>query len=572
MASPSAPAAPAVLRLPSARKRWWSLIAIAASVLVVGLDLTVLNLALPKLAADLHASNSDLQWISDAYSLVLAAVMLPAGLLGDRLGRKKVLLVSLVVFGASSAACAYSGTVGMLITFRAILGLGAAAIIPLALSIVPVLFTAKERPKALAVMMGATFVAYPLGPVLGGWLLDSFWWGSVFLINVPVVVLAIAAVTAWLPESGSSQRLRLDPGGIVASSLGLAGLTYGFIDAGENGWGSATALSTMIAGAVVLAGFLYWERLLTRKAGTGGTAEDSAAPAGAGDSGAGDSGAAAPRVPKGSGASARQPLVDLVLFRFAGFTWGTILTTLVSFVMFGMLFALPQYLQAVREYSALSCGLRLLPFIGGMIVGMIAAAYYQSAPDPDHGPRVSIKVLVTIGFLIMAAGVVIGTFTHLRTDYGFIAFWLVVGGMGLGLAMPTATNAALGALSKDHSSGGAAVISAFRQVGATIGVAILGTVLSAGYHSRLHLTGLPVEAARAVRSSVVGGMTVAQQAAASGQPGAGSLALMVQNAFVHGMGQMMWICAAIAVACALLALVFLPRRAAERRESVPQGS
>ena len=192
-------------------RKWWALIAIAASVLVVGLDLTALNLALPTIATDLHASASDLQWISDAYSLVLAAAMLPAGLLGDRLGRKKVLLVALVLFGASSAACAYASSTGELIAARAVLGIGAAAIFPLSLSVIPVLFAPEERQKAIAIMASATFISFlPIGPIVGGYLLDHFWWGSVFLINVPVVVLALIAVAVLLPESRSEQRPNVD--------------------------------------------------------------------------------------------------------------------------------------------------------------------------------------------------------------------------------------------------------------------------------------------------------------------------------------------------------------------------
>jgi MFS transporter, DHA2 family, multidrug resistance protein len=204
-------------------RRWWALIAIATCVLVVGLDLTVLNLALPTLASDLHASTSDLQWFASAYSLALAAALLPAGLLGDRLGRKKVMLAALAVFGASSAACAYAGSSGELIAARVFLGLGAAAILPLSLSILPVFFTEEERPRAIAVIMTATFVGYPVGPLLGGWLLDNFWWGSVFLINVPVVVLALAAVTVFMPESSSGRRGRLDVAGALVSSLGKGG-------------------------------------------------------------------------------------------------------------------------------------------------------------------------------------------------------------------------------------------------------------------------------------------------------------------------------------------------------------
>src|ERR1051326_7881536 len=230
--------------------KWWALIAIAASVLVVGLDLTVLNLALPTIATSRHASSSDLQWIADAYSLVLVAVMLPAGLLGDRLGRKRVMLIALVLFGASSAACAYAAGVGELIAGRAVLGIGAAAIFPLSLSVIPVLFAPEERQKAIALMASATFISFPIGPIVGGYLLDHFWWGSVFLINVPVVVLALVAVVFLLPESRSEQRLRLDGLGVLLSSTGLAGLTYGFIRAGQSGWTDALTLAAMAAGVV----------------------------------------------------------------------------------------------------------------------------------------------------------------------------------------------------------------------------------------------------------------------------------------------------------------------------------
>src|SRR6202161_1620933 len=241
-------------------RRWWALVAIAASVLVVGLDLTVLNLALPTIATDLHASTGDLQWFSAAYSLVLAAAMLPAGLLGDRLGRKKVLLVALVLFGASSAACAYATSTGELIAARAVLGIGAAAIFPLSLAVIPVLFAPEERQEGIALMASSTFISFPIGPIVGGYLLDHFWWGSVFLINVPVVVLALVAVAVLLPESRSAQRPSVDVLGVLASSAALAGLTYGFIRAGQDAWTDALALATVAAGAAVLAAFVAWER------------------------------------------------------------------------------------------------------------------------------------------------------------------------------------------------------------------------------------------------------------------------------------------------------------------------
>ncbi len=252
------------LQLPAAqgRRRWWALGALAISVLVVGLDLFVLSLALPTLAVDLHASTGDLQWFVDSYSLVLAAALLPAGLLGDRIGRKKLLIAALAIFGVASLACAYSSSTGELIAARAVLGLAAAVILPLALAVLPVMFLPEERPRAIAVVGGATFIGYPLGPILGGWLLDHYWWGSVFLINVPIVVLALAAVTFLMPESRGSGRFRIDVTGVVVSSAGLVALTYGVIRAGQDGWSNSIAAASMVAGAILLAAFVAWERLV----------------------------------------------------------------------------------------------------------------------------------------------------------------------------------------------------------------------------------------------------------------------------------------------------------------------
>src|SRR5262244_2933922 len=386
-------------------RRWWALIGLALAVLVMGLDLTVLNLALPTLAADLNASTSDLQWFVDAYTLVLAAVLLPAGLLGDRYGRKKVLLISLVLFGVASVACAYSGSAGALIAARALLGLGAAGILPLSMSVLPVLFTPEERPRAIAAVTGAVFVSYPVGPILGGWLLDNFWWGSVFLINVPVIALALIAVTLLMPESRSAHRPRLDLVGVAISSLGLISLTYGVIKAGQDGWSDAAALATMAGGVVILAAFVAWERRVSRRGG--------------------------------------QPLVQLTLFESAGFTWGTILSTLVSFALFGILFAMPLYFRDVRGLDSFGAGLRLLPMIGGMVVGMLAGSRLQSPPRAEGAtgaPRVGAKALVTSGFAVMAAALAVGAFTTISSGTGFGAAWFAVTGVGLGLAIPAAMN------------------------------------------------------------------------------------------------------------------------------------
>jgi MFS transporter, DHA2 family, multidrug resistance protein len=524
-------------------RRWWALGALALSVLVVGLDLFVLTLALPTLSADLHASSSDLQWFVDAYSLILAAALLPAGLLGDRLGRKKILASALAVFGVASLACAYAANAGELIAARAVLGLAAAAILPLALGVLPVLFTPAERPKAIAIVGGATFLGYPVGPVLGGWLLDHFWWGSVFLINVPVVVIATVAVLWLMPESRAARRPRFDVPGIVISSAGLTALTYGVIQAGQHGWSDATAVATMAAGAAALAAFAAWERAVGRRPGG-------------------------------------QPLVDLTLFRSRGFTWGTILSTMVSFALFGITFAMPQYFLDVRGLDSLGSGVRLLPLIGGLAAGLGAGQRLQSprrAADgrpqaqpggplgaPLGAPLVGAKALVGAGFAIMAAALAVGTATRAGSGTGFVSAWFAITGLGLGLALPTALNAALGALSAERSGSGSALITAMRQVGATIGVAVLGTVLNSVYQSRLDLPGLPAAADRAAHASVAGGLEVARAT--------GSLPLLhaVRAAFTGGLDVMLWVCAGIAAAAALLALAFLPRQEEPRETAGPE--
>jgi len=492
----------------SSTGKWWALGALALAGAVVGLDLTVLNLALPTLATKLHASSGELQWIVDAYSLVLAAMLLPAGLLGDRFGRKRLLVAALVLFGAASLVCAYSPSAAGLVAARTVLGLGAAFIIPLSFAVLPVLFTERERARALTVLIGMVMITYPVGPILGGWLLTHFWWGSVFLINVPVVVLALIAVVVFMPESRGAERPRLDGSGIVISSLGLVGVTYGAIEAGEKGWVSVTALLPLLAGLILLSVFVLWERRTIRRHG--------------------------------------QALLDLELFRSPSFSWGTILATAVSFAMFGLIFSMPQYFQGVDGADALGSGLRLLPLIGGLIVGGVLADRLARA--------VGAKLTVALGFAFMAAALMVGATTGMGTTYGFAAVWISALGVGLGFALPASMNAAIGQLSGERSGVGSAVIQAVRQVGGTIGVAILGSLMSSAYRSHVDVAGLPAAAAGAVRKGLFGGVAVAHQL------GFGALLDSVRRAFVHGMDVMLLVCGGLAVAGMVLALVFLPRR------------
>jgi DHA2 family multidrug resistance protein-like MFS transporter len=248
-------------------RKWWALGAVTLAVLAVGMDLTVLSVALPTLASTLKASESDLQWFSSGYALVLAAAMLPAGLLGDRYGRKKVMLSSLALFAIGSIACGFSRSPAEFIGARIILGLAGAGLVVMAVSALAVLFTDEERPKAVGIWAAANMIAFPIGPIFGGWLLTHYWWGWVFLLNVPVALLGFVAVSLLIPESSSSVRPGIDVAGIVSSSAGLVGLTYGFIEAGQHGWSTVGAVIPLVAGLALIVTFFYWERFLERRPG-----------------------------------------------------------------------------------------------------------------------------------------------------------------------------------------------------------------------------------------------------------------------------------------------------------------
>ena len=489
-------------------RRWWALGAVSLAVMTVGLDGTVLSVALPTLSGALHASESDLQWFSSGYLLVLAAAMLPAGLLGDRYGRKKVMLFALGMFGVGSAACAYSTSVVEFLAARLLVGLAGAGVIVMAITALTVLFSKEERPKAVGVWAAANFLALPIGPILGGWLLTNYWWGWVFLINVPVALIGMAAVAALVPESRASERPGMDPAGVAASAAGLVAVIYGLIKAGQDGWSNTGALLFMIAGVALLVGFFGWERRLSRRPGG-------------------------------------QPLLDPTLFRSASFTWGVILASVPILAMLGVLFTMPQYFQGVLGTNAMGSGLRLLPLIGGVVAGAVPA-------DRVAG-LVGAKVAVAAGFVLLAAGLFLGATTSVGSSGLFVAAWMAVAGAGLGVAMATATSAALGELTEEHSGVGSAVLQAVNKAGGPFGIAILGSVLTGGYLARLSLSGLPAPAAAAVRQSVFGGVAVAQKI------GSASLLTSVRTAFVHGMDMALLVSAGFALAGLVLTLLFLPQ-------------
>ncbi|RJE87451.1 DHA2 family efflux MFS transporter permease subunit [Paenibacillus sp. 1011MAR3C5] len=494
-------------------RRWWVLIGLAIGLLAVGLDMTILNLALPTLSTELQASSSDLQWFADAYMLVFAAALLPAGLLGDRLGRKKMLFIGLLLFGAASIVCAYAETSTTLIIGRAMLGLGAALLVPLSMSLIPILFAEEERSKAIGVWVMANAIGIPLGPIAGGWLLNHYHWSSVFWINIPFVVIAFVIIALLLKESHGENSVRTDYVGMLLSSLGLVGITYGLIEAGEGGWGNAEALLSIGAGVVLLAGFVWWIR------------------------------------------RCQAPLVDPGLFRSAVFTWGSVMATIISFIMFGLLFVLPQFFQGVQGTDAFGAGLRLLPLVGGLIIGSKAADAIQH--------KTGAWAAMACGFVLLGVSLAIGANMPISDGFGLTAVWITISGFGIGLVLPAAMDMALSSLTAERSGVGSALIMALRNIGGTIGVAVLGTVLSRSYRGTLDVNGLPEQAAEAVQRNVAAGAAIARQLDSL------PLLMQVQDAFVLGMSRLLWICGGIAAAGLLLAVLFL-RKVKERASAGQQ--
>jgi MFS transporter, DHA2 family, multidrug resistance protein len=482
-------------------RKWWALVPAVLAVLTVGLDATILSVALPTLGRSLDASTGQLQWFVAAYTLVFAAALVPGGMLGDRFGRKRMLIVSLLLFGAASIACALAPSAETFIAARALLGLGGAVMLPMVLASLPVLFDETERPRAIGAITAAAMLGYPIGPLLGGWMLTRFDWSWVFLINVPVVVLAVIAVIVLMPESRSSVRQRVDLVGVALSAGGLALLTYGIINAGDRSWSDGAALLEVLGGTLALAAFVLWERRI------------------------------------------EAPLVDLRLFRSRAFTWGASLSSVVSFVMFGLLFTVPLYFQVVRGVDAQGSGLRLLPLIAGMLLGGAFADRLVA--------RAGASTVAALGLALLAAGFVFGAMTTIGTGDAQALAWIALSGLGLGLVLPTTIDAALGAVPDESSGVSSAVLQAFRMVGGALGAAILGALINATYRGQLEQAVSP-GLARSARENAVAGVDAAS---ASHFP---QLLDAVRESFVSGMNVTLWVSAALIATGVVLAVAFRP--------------
>ncbi len=483
--------------------------AMCLSVLVVALDLTILNIALPAISVALHAGTGDLQWIVDAYSLTFAGVMLPAGLAGDRFGRKRLLLAGLAVFLAASVWCALSVSAGELIAARAVMGLGAGIVFPLSLAVVSAAFSGAERPRAVGIFIAAVAAGLPLGPVLGGVLMQHFSWHSVFWINVPAVCLTLAAGAVLVPESRNAAAPPLDVPGVLLSAGAVTCLVWGVIDGPEHGWTAPATWMLLAGSAVLLAAFLGREH------------------------------------------RAAHPLIDRQLFADRRFTWGTAATVAVSVALFGIMFVVPQYLQSVAGDDPVSAGLRLLPMMGGLLVaGGVASPAARAA-----GTRLT----VAAGLALLSAGLAVLGQVHLATGYAVVAAGLALCGLGTGTSIAAAMDQVMAAAGGDEAGAGASLNSTLRQVGGAIAVAVLGGVLSAGYTRALQpaLDALPAADAATARASI----TQAAQLASRLPAGGPALRAAAGRAFQHGKSTDMLICAAVTVLAALASLRYLPGRA-----------
>ncbi|HEY2160741.1 MAG TPA: MFS transporter [Solirubrobacteraceae bacterium] len=498
---------------------------------VINLDTTIVNVALPTLVRQLHASNSQLQWVVDAFNLLFAASVLAAGSLSDRFGRKGMLLAGLSVFGAASFVGGMTDSPGQLIAARAVMGVGAAMVFPSTLSLITNVFT-QRRERALAIgFWGAiTGVAIALGPIVGGWLLEASGWRSIFFAMTPIAAIAGVLVARYVPTSRDAHAPRTDRGGFALSTAMIGLLVYTIIEAPNHGWGSARTLASLALTAVLAAAFVAWERRTDR------------------------------------------PMLDLSLFGNPRFTAASVSVGISFFALSGFIFLVTQYFQFLKGYGPLSTGVRLLPVATFVAVSSILGARIAV--------RVGTKLVVASGLFLMAVFYVWVTTAATTTSYGTIAGQMVVLGTGMGLTSAPATEAIMGVVPKAKAGVGSAVNDATRLLGGTLGVAVIGSVYASLYAS--HLTsalpkGLPAGIARTAHESVGAALTLSSSLFHAGHP---ALAEAVHNAassaFFNGFHAANYVAAGVAAVGAVMALALLPAQppvvADDAVETQPFGS
>jgi EmrB/QacA subfamily drug resistance transporter len=495
-------------------RRWATLAVMCLAVFVTVLDGTIVNVALPTLAVDLGATTRQLQWIVDAYLLVFTGLLLAGGGLGDQFGRKRALMVGLVLFGATSAFAGAADSAEGLILGRALMGIGAALIFPATLAVITNVFRdAGERAKAIGIWSAVSGMAVAAGPITGGWLLEHFWWGSVFFVNVPVVIAVVIAAWFVVPESREQGAPGLDWPGVVLSIAAIGALVFTIIEAPEFGWLDARTLGGFAASAVLLAAFVWWELRV------------------------------------------EHPMLPVGIFRNLRFSAASVAITSAFFALFGFIFLITQYFQLVRGYSPLEAGVRTLPVAMSIATAAVVA--------PLVVRRLGTTQVVRVGLALMAIAFVwIGWRSEVDTAYLEIVGQMVFLGLGLGATTAPATESIMGSLSADKAGIGSAVNDTTRELGGTLGVAIIGSVFSSLYVGSLDDAGgafaqLPPDAQELTKESVGAARIVAQQLGPNAQP----FLDQVNAAFLSGLSVGCYVAAGVAFAGAIFAGRFLPARA-----------
>ncbi len=489
------------------------LISLLLAAFAINLDTTIVNVALPTLVRTLHASDSQLQWVVDAYNLVFAAVLLSAGSLSDRLGRKGMLLAGLAVFGLASIAGSLTSTSGELIVARCFMGLGAAMVFPSTLSLISNVFTGRaERARAIGLWGATAGVAIALGPIAGGWLLGRFSWPSIFLAMAPVAAIGAALVARYVPTSRDPRAPAIDRPGFGLSTAAMSLLVFTIIEAPDHGWGSARSLAGFAGGAALMLAFVLAERRTAT------------------------------------------PMLDVSLFRNPRFAAACAAVTVGFFTLFGFIFVITQYFQFIKRYSPLSAGVHLLP--------VAACVGIASVLGTKLAVRVGTKLVVAGGLTLVAGFYLWVSTAGATTSYGTIAAQMVVYGVGLGLTSAPATEAIMGVVPLDQAGVGSAVNDATRLLGGTLGVAVIGSVFASVYASTIAAQlprALPAHLAALAHSSVGAALAVASRLAASGHQLLAAPVLHAgTHAFVDGMSRGCLVAGGVAAAGALAAAVWLP--------------
>lgn len=488
-------------------RRWRALVVLCLALALVSMESLITNVTLPTLVTELGASTSQLQWVVDAYTLVFAGAVLSMGSVSDRFGRRRALYAGLSIFLVGSVASTFAGSPGTLVAGRAVMGLGGALVCPATLSIVTHTFPVAERGRALAYWSSFSALGILIGPPVGGWLIEHYWWGSIYLINVPAAAALLVAVRRLVPESRDTGRTPLDPLGALLSAAGLVAVVYGIIEVPTRGWADARTLTAFAVGTLLVAAFVGWQR----------------------------------RAP--------HPLLPLQFFANPRFTAANAAMTLMFLAMAGMLFALTQHLQGVLAYSPFIAGLAVLP----------AASMVVSAPfTAGLVRRFGTKAVVTAGMVAQGAGVLFLSTADADAGYPPLAVAMVAFGLGMGLAMPAATESIMNTLPVDRAGVGSAMNDTTRNVGSALGVAIIGSVLSAVYRADVasHLTGLPDQVRAAANGSLGGALRAADGLGADG----GGLAAVARDAFGSALHASMLVAAGALLLGALVAALLLPSR------------